>query len=138
MATGSHVRGGPTAMRGDIEWIPDPTAIPKIATSIPMAEILGILAVKIKETAQVIARERAYKTGAYSEGIQANVDIEGNTAVGHVVATDYKSVWIEFGTGPRPQAGFTVFEERAVLRSAMDSVGAAAVFGEDNALRDYG
>lgn len=138
MAEGSHIKGGPTAMRGDIEWIPDPTAIPKIATSKPMEEILFILAVKIKETAQVIAAERAFDTGEYSRGIQANVDISGNTAIGHVVATDYKSVWIEFGTGPRPQAGFTVFEERAVLRSAMDAIGATTVFGESDALRDYG
>lgn len=39
--------------------------------------------------------------------------------IGILYATDFKAAWIEFGTKPRPQAGFTRFGPYAILRRAL-------------------
>lgn len=65
------------------------------------------------------------QTGAYADGIVAEAGIDDGMAKGRINAKDFKSNWIEFGTGaPGPTPAY------AVLRRACDAVGLSLVGGD--------
>lgn len=58
------------------------------------------------------------RTGKYREGIRGQVDLDAEGYVGYVIGEDFKTVWIELGTGePKPTPAFQP------LRRGLESVG---------------
>jgi hypothetical protein len=77
------------------------------------------------EAAAAAAREMApVDSGDYRDGIKADSDRDP-IARAAVVATDFKSHWIEFGTIRQPA--------RAILRRACEAVGLTTIGGRDDA-----
>lgn len=58
---------------------------------------------RIADEAQRIARAEAYDTGDYADSIHVEVDSSGRRPRARVVASDYKALWIEFGTVDTPK-----------------------------------
>jgi hypothetical protein len=58
------------------------------------------------------------RTGNYRDGIRGQIDLESEGYVGYVIGEDFKTVWIELGTGePKPTPAFQP------LRRGLESVG---------------
>jgi hypothetical protein len=62
----------------------------------------------LTDVAAAFARANApERTGDYRSGIRARVDLESEGYVGYVIGEDFKTVWIELGTGePLPTPAF--------------------------------
>lgn len=102
----------------EVNFVPNP-ALPMILSH---SQIVAEGLAEIVEPASKVAFGIApYKTGAYRDSIGWAIVDGPNGKEGLLYATDYKSIWIEFGTGPRPQAGMTKFPAYAVLRRAIES-----------------
>jgi hypothetical protein len=87
----------------------------EFARSTDMQDILYGKAEDAVEIAKSIA---PVVTGAYRDSIHPERGAEGPVAVAYVVASDYKAIWIEFGTeDPVPTPAF------AVLRRSIDGIG---------------
>ncbi len=92
------------------DFIPSPNADALIANSVEMREAMEWHAKRALGPAQDMA---PVKTGAYRDGLKTDSTVFKGRACGLLIASDFKSVWIEFGTSKWPA--------HAVLRRACDA-----------------
>lgn len=80
-------------------------------------EVLGAIGRKAIEAAQIATVIAPVNTGEYRDSIEASLSVnERGYSIGLVTASDWKSLWIEFGTSK----GFPAY---ACLRRAVQAVG---------------
>lgn len=80
-----------------------PGLIPELEDRVKAAEVIAIATAPVE-------------SGDYKEGISSDVGYdERGKVIGRLLATDWKSVWVEFGTIKTPA--------HATLRKAMDAIG---------------
>lgn len=112
-----------------VQFVPNPD-IAQVLYKSPMVVVgLGSVVKRAEEIAKGIAPVGkdvdgfGHPPGSYRDSISSAVlpSEGGQPPRGILGSTDPKALWIEFGTGPRPQAGYTEFPAFAVLRRAIQS-----------------
>lgn len=104
-----------------MRFVPNPQAPALLARTTEMVEFLGVVAEAAAENARGFAPVRS---GSYRDGIEGQAGIVEGQAEGRVNARDFKSGWIEFGTGqPGPTPAF------APLRRGADATGLKLIGG---------
>jgi len=89
-----------------VKFRPNPAGIKQVAALPGLVKEFGDIAARGAERAKEIA---PVDSGAYAEGIEGESGIEDGRAIGRINANDFKSLWIEHGTGaPGPTPAYRV------------------------------
>jgi hypothetical protein len=102
-------------------FIPRPGAPEELARDIKLAQSMGEVADEVAQNVRELAPglfTGGYSEGDYVEAIESGWDIDDRGGFGRVNANDYRSNWIEFGTGaPGPTPAY------APLRTGAEAAG---------------
>jgi hypothetical protein len=94
-----------------VTFIPDIAGIARLQMTPQMAAALAYYADQIIDAAKGFA---PVLTGSYVSGLQVDIAFENGQAVARANAWDFKSHWIEFGTGePGPTPAFAPLQRGA-------------------------
>jgi len=98
----------------DVSWKVEKKAFRNLLGQPDVSEWVDDITTEVKSRAEQIARNEAFDTGSYAGSFRKRMEKSrnGDRPVGIVEVTDYKWVWIEYGTATRPA--------KAVLRRAVD------------------
>lgn len=91
-------------------FVPNPLGVRELASDIKMAQGMGELADEVAQNVRELAPSLfagGYSEGDYVDGIESAWDVDERGGFGRVNANDWKSAFLEFGTGtPAPTPAY--------------------------------